>query len=258
MIKQKKCWSLMMRLFNREQLLRTSIISILLLLSGCATKATLVDQTQQQPKRNQTAQDTRGEANNVTQDAIQSRFDPSLVDPMAKRLVGEKTTADFTKAKNLIKQKRYAQAESLLINLIASYSVTPGNTSGSAQSSAYYYLARIYLLQQQLTKALDAIERSLKLNSTNYYAHNLKGVILREQGEFAQAKQAYLLAIKLYSNHPNSHLNLAILADIYLYEHQLALNHYQYYLGLINEEDKKVEGWVLDLKRRMPPKAEVK
>ncbi|TQV77078.1 tetratricopeptide repeat protein [Aliikangiella marina] len=120
------------------------------------------------------------------------------------------------------------------------------------ESGPSYRIARIYLQEKQYEKALEAVESSVFVNPKNYYAQNLKGVILREMGKFEEAKTAYLASLEAYPRHAQTHLNLGILADIYQYDLALALKHYQYYLELIQSEDKKVSGWVIDLKRRIP------
>jgi len=167
---------------------------------------------------------------------------PMVADPMAEQLPLDLIKA-YDQVTSLLKSNETAQA---IAKLEQTQVVFPKNSGPS------YRLARIYLDQKDYAKALAAIEISLGINSKNYYAHNLKGVILREQGEFEKAKQAYLTAVATYPRHPESHLNLGILADIYMYDLPLALEHYEYYLQLIQNDDKKVSGWIMDLKRRMP------
>ena len=117
-------------------------------------------------------------------------------------------------------------------------------------SGPSYRLARLYFEQKNYVEALEAVETAISINGENYFAHNLKGVVLREQGEFDKAKQAYLKAESIYPAHPKTHLNLAILSDIYLYDLASALESYENYMRLV-KEDKKVSGWIVDLKRRI-------
>lgn len=129
-------------------------------------------------------------------------------------------------------------------------------TQYPALSGPSYRLARIYLDLKKYDEALDSVETAISINQNNYYAYNLKAIVLREKGEFEKSKQAYLKALEIYPDYVNGHLNLAILADIYLYDLALALTHFETYLLLTQADDKKVEGWVIDLKRRMPENAE--
>ena len=48
-----------------------------------------------------------------------------------------------------------------------------------------------------------------------------------------------------------THLNLAILYDLYMGKLPQALEHYQRYLELTSDEKSPVKGWVADLQRRM-------
>lgn len=120
------------------------------------------------------------------------------------------------------------------------------------RSGPSYRIARIYWQQKNYIDGLKAVEKSIQINPSNYYAINLKAMIYREQGQFAQSKSAYLDAIEQYPDYENTYLNFGILADIYLYDLPLALQQYERYLALHGKEDKKVSGWVIDLKRRMP------
>ena len=58
-------------------------------------------------------------------------------------------------------------------------------------------------------------------------------------------------AIKVYPPYPNSHLNLGVLADIYMGELSLALIQYREYMRLVGNNDKTVANWILELERRI-------
>ncbi len=63
------------------------------------------------------------------------------------------------------------------------------------------------------------------------------------------AKASYLAAIAADDNYAPAHRNLAVLADLYLDEPQLALHHMERYAALVGD-DKQVAGWVTELRRR--------
>ena len=115
-------------------------------------------------------------------------------------------------------------------------------------------MARIYFNQKKFEQALLSVDQSLESNQRNYYTLNLKGVILREQGRFDEAKKVYLAAIDVYPPYPNSHLNLGVLSDIYLGELSQALYQYKIYRKL-NDKDKRVSNWILELERRIQAEA---
>ncbi len=163
-------------------------------------------------------------------------------DPMADIQINAEIKKGYSTVAKLSASKNYAQALVTLDGIKTKYPQLSGPD---------YQRARIFLLQQKLDEALEAVDLSLKNNSRNYYALNLKGVILREKGQFAEAKQAYLDAITAYPPYPNSHLNLGVLADIYLRDSGLALIQYQQYQALTGHADNKVKNWIIEIERRI-------
>lgn len=164
------------------------------------------------------------------------------VDPMADIQINPEIKKTYSKVAKLDKEKKYTQAHNLLDGIKVKYPQLSGPD---------YQKARIYFSQGQLDKALDAVNLSLKNNSRNYYSLNLKGIILREQGKFLEAKAIYFKAIEVYPPYPNSHLNLGVLADIYLRDLPLALIQYREYMKLTGNIDKTVSNWIIELERRI-------
>jgi tetratricopeptide (TPR) repeat protein len=77
------------------------------------------------------------------------------------------------------------------------------------------------------------------------------GIWLRGQARFTEAETIYQQALARDANRPDTHLNLAILYDIYMGKLPQALEHYQRYLELTHDEKSPVQGWVTELQRRM-------
>jgi lipoprotein NlpI len=77
------------------------------------------------------------------------------------------------------------------------------------------------------------------------------GVVNRERGDFKSAKQNYQQALKIDTHYAKAHLNLGILADLYLQDYALALDHFEQYQALQKTPDKRVKGWITDLERRV-------
>ena len=177
----------------------------------------------------------------------------NLIDPMKSVSIPLSLIQGYDETTNLLLQKKNQKAVNRLEQLQQSHPDFSGPS---------YRLARVYQLQEKSTEAISAINFATKVNPNNYYAFNLKGLLLRENGDFEGSKQAYLEAIRIYPNYLNSELNLAILADMYLYDLSLALKHYERYMQLAKQletsgdkhtiKQKKVSGWIADLKRRMP------
>lgn len=164
------------------------------------------------------------------------------VDPMADIQINAEIKKNYKAVSLLNKQKKYSQAITLLNSIKLKYPQLSGPD---------YQKARIYFNQEKLEEALKTINLSLKNNSRNYYSLNLKGIILKALGKFDQSKDVYLQAISIYPAYPNTHLNLGILADVYLRELPLALLQYRQYMKLTSNKDKKVANWILELERRI-------
>ncbi|TQV84541.1 tetratricopeptide repeat protein [Aliikangiella coralliicola] len=213
-----------------------------LTISGCAgllpEEKTQPDQT---VAKEQVDEEQPADAAGAEQDATKVAA-ITKPDPMKEKVAPLELVKGYGAINQLIKGKKTGDAIAKLQQL---------QTTHPEQSGPSYRMARLYMQQKQFEEALKAVNESIKIDPQNYYAHNLKGVVLRELGSFDKAKEAYVTAIDLYPGYPNSHLNLGILADIYLYDLGLAQQHYQAYLDLIGTEDKKVSGWVLDLQRRI-------
>jgi tetratricopeptide (TPR) repeat protein len=112
-------------------------------------------------------------------------------------------------------------------------------------------LALIYAQTDRPQLAEEYFERALQINPNNVVAADQYGVWLRSQGRFDAAEKIYLQALSSHPDHADTHLNLAILYDLYLGKLPQALEHYQRYLELVNDEKSPVHGWVADLQRRI-------
>jgi len=166
----------------------------------------------------------------------------SGVDPMADIQINAEIKSTYGKVAKLNDQKQYAGAIKLLDSVQLKYPQLSGPD---------YQKARIYFNQGKLELALRAVDFSLLNNTRNYYSLNLKGIILREQGEFEQAREIYFMAIETYPPYPSSHLNLGVLADIYMRDLPLALLQYREYMKLTSNKDKKVANWIIEIERRI-------
>lgn len=99
-------------------------------------------------------------------------------------------------------------------------------------------------------EAIAAFERAIEINPRRWMYYNELGIVYRQEGKFDLARKNYRKALDLNPDYALAHLNLAILADIYLQEPQTALNHYQRYQQLVPAEAATVSKWIIDLERR--------
>lgn len=98
--------------------------------------------------------------------------------------------------------------------------------------------------------AVRALDKAVELNPGNATAHLHRGILYREEGDFQAALQAYEQALTLQPDYALAHRNIGILYDLYLQQPGQALTHYKRYLELVDEDDKTVSSWVIDLERR--------
>ena len=108
---------------------------------------------------------------------------------------------------------------------------------------AYHRLGDLEMAEEYLLQALE-------LNSNHPVALNELGIVYRETGRFAKAKQQYEAAIAVYPGYHHARRNLAILCDLYLGDLDCALNQYEAYMATV-PADPEVEMWVTDLRNRM-------
>jgi Flp pilus assembly protein TadD len=108
---------------------------------------------------------------------------------------------------------------------------------------AYHRLGDLEMAEKYLLQALE-------LNANHPVALNELGIVYRESGRFAEAKQQYEAAIAVYPGYHHASRNLAILCDLYLGDLSCALQQYEAYMATVSA-DPEVTMWVTDLRNRM-------
>jgi Flp pilus assembly protein TadD len=115
---------------------------------------------------------------------------------------------------------------------------------------AWVNLAIIHGNNQNDDAARQALDRALALNPDHAVALNQLGLLLRRNGNFLEAEAAYLKAVTVSPDYALAHYNLGVLNELYLQRLEAALQHFEIYQSLVGE-DKQVEKWIADLKRRV-------
>jgi tetratricopeptide (TPR) repeat protein len=115
----------------------------------------------------------------------------------------------------------------------------------------YINLGIIHLNEGEPSKAEQSFSTALQLKPDSVPAHNQLGVALRMQGKFQAAEQAYRSALQIEPDYLLAHRNLGILYDLYLTKPKLALQHYKRCQSLSDSKDKEIDGWILELERRI-------
>lgn len=164
---------------------------------------------------------------------------PYLADKASISWAAEKS---FKASVDLLKQQQWSQAEKELITLTKNY---------PQYSGPWLNLAYLYSKTDRNHKAEQAYQKAINANPRNINAYNELAILFREQGRFIESEQLYIRALSTWNDHPATHLNLAILYDLYMGRMDDALHHYRQYQSLQSEEDHKVKAWIADLQRRI-------
>lgn len=99
--------------------------------------------------------------------------------------------------------------------------------------------------------AAEYLMKALANNPTNCDALSLQGVRQRVAGMFSEAEASYVKCLQQNPNHLQARLNLGILYELYMGRFTDALVMYQEYQLAQAEPDAQVNGWMLDLERRV-------
>lgn len=148
----------------------------------------------------------------------------------------------FDQAVAAMRAGRLREAEVLFLEITADQPELAG---------PWINLGQIYTRTEQVEAARQAFERAVSSNPWNCAAHNQLGVLSRQHGDFGAAEHHYLACLKRVPDFQDAYLNLGILYELYLGRLDDALNYYRYYQALLDEPDPRVQGWVLDLQRRL-------
>lgn len=157
-------------------------------------------------------------------------------------LVSATANAEYKRALDAMDSQDWSGAEQILKKLTNQHPElsSPWQNLGVAQ-------ARL----DKLTEAQQSFKRAIESNAANQEAYNQLALLHRRQGEFEKAEASYQRAIGIWPAYPAIRLNLGILYELYLGDLGKALQQYNIYQSLLPEPDRRVKGWISDLKRRM-------
>ena len=203
-----------------------SVLLLSLTLSACGGGAAL-----DQPA------DVTGGAG-VAESPISATAVPDLPPPDVKR----GNQAAFTQAVTAMQEERFRDAEILLLEITSDQPELAG---------PWINLGQVYVALEQHEEARLAFNKAIAANPRNCYAYNELGVLSRRYGDFAGAETQYRTCIELVPEFKEAYLNLGILYELYLGKLPEALEYYRTYQSLLDEPDRRVQGWVMDLERRL-------
>ena len=170
--------------------------------------------------------------------------EPAPVDAAAAALepIPEGAQQAYNRALAALHAQDWLQAELELEQLVHDYPSYPGPQVN---------LAIVYAHDGRRDDARAALDRALAIAPGNAAANNQLGILLRNEGKFAEAERAYRRALETDPGYALAHYNLGVLLDVYLRRGADAIEQYEAYQGSLNEPDKTVAGWLIDLRRRV-------
>ena len=154
--------------------------------------------------------------------------------------VPPKVLTQFERAAAVMAAGEMDQAEARFTDFVLLYPDYPG---------AWVNLAIIHAGKGDDEKARWAIDSALAVDPNYAPALNQMGMLHRRNGNFLEAEAAYLKAVTVSPEYALAHYNLGVLNELYLQRLDVALQHFEIYQSLVSE-DKQVERWINDLKRR--------
>jgi len=174
--------------------------------------------------------------------------------PVAKAPTGESTSGEsaaaevpphvvtlFEQATATMASGDFVDAELRFKEFLLQYPGYPG---------AHVNLAIIKANNGDDGAARSAVDAALAINPDYPPALNQLGMLLRRNGNFLEAEAAYLKAVTVSPKYALAHYNLGVLNELYLQRLDVALQHFETYQELVGN-DKQVEKWIADLKRRV-------
>lgn len=118
------------------------------------------------------------------------------------------------------------------------------NSSEAGFSKGRWLLMGIVDLQQgRLEMAEDKFRSAIADNPSDHEGYINLGLALRRQGRFSEAAKIYQEGLE-YAPHPDLHLNLGVLYELYRSKPVLAMDHYRHYIQLGGPASDRVRGWV--------------
>ncbi len=147
----------------------------------------------------------------------------------------------FEKAVAIMAAGNLVEAELRFEEFVLQYPKYPG---------AYVNLAIIHAGKGDDTAAREAIDIALAIDRHHAPALNQLGMLHRRNGNFFAAEATYLKAVTAHPDYALAHYNLGVLNELYMQRLDAALQHFENYQSLVGE-DKQVEKWISDLRRRV-------
>lgn len=161
--------------------------------------------------------------------------------PVGERVVPPEVQTLYEQAVSVMASGDFLEAQLRFQEFLLQYPDYPG---------AHVNLAIIFAANDDDQAVENSLTDALIIDPEHAPALNQLGMLLRRQGKFSEAENAYMRAVVADTSYSLAHYNLGVLNELYLQRLDIALEHFEKYQQLIGE-DKQVEKWIADLKRRI-------
>lgn len=117
-------------------------------------------------------------------------------------------------------------------------------------SGPWVMLGDIAAERKQFKVAEKNYQNAIQINDENINAYVALAKVQRQMGEFHVAQNTLALALKVWPDFPEAHLNLGVLYDLYLNQSKKAQMHMEAYLFLNNYKNKQAIAWYQEVQKR--------
>lgn len=158
--------------------------------------------------------------------------------------IARQTMKTYHDVLGYMNNRKYNKAEPLLLEMTGKHPDLSG---------PFANLGIVYAETGRYDKAEQSLRKAISINPNDAEVYNRLAVLLRNQGRFSEAQSVYRQGLKVQPDNRHLLLNLGILYDLYLGSPDEALVQYEAYMKIASD-DKRVNGWIVDLKRRLKEK----
>ncbi len=117
-------------------------------------------------------------------------------------------------------------------------------------SGPWVMLGDIAFEEKKYSQAEKHYQQSILINPKNINAYVALAQVQRVLGAFHVAQNTLALALQLWPDFPEAHLNLSILYDLYLNQSSKSQRHLEAYLFLTQYKNKKAIAWYSEVQDR--------
>lgn len=117
-------------------------------------------------------------------------------------------------------------------------------------SGPWVMLAEVAVLEKDYPLAQTQLLKAIRINKENVNAYTALAQVQRLMGEFNVAQNTLALALQIWPDFPEAHLNLSILYDLYLNDPKSAQQHMEAYVFLNGNKNAQSKQWLAEIQSR--------